>query len=69
MGDCYRIEGSIQFFSGTMVTNLSVRVFGVVCISTGTSMGEDDMDAVLSAGWLSVLCVGALCDGTLCNDT
>ena len=70
MGDCYRVEGSVQFFSGIMVTNLSVPVFGVVvCISTGTSMGEDDMDAVLSAGWLSVLCVGALCVGTLCSDT
>jgi hypothetical protein len=70
MGDRYRVEGSVQFFSGMMVTNLSVRVFGVVvCISTGTSMGEDDMDAVLSAGWLSVLCVGALCVGTLCSDT
>jgi hypothetical protein len=46
----------LQFFSGTMVTNLS---FGAgVCTSNGASIGEDDMDAVLSVGWLSVFCVG-----------
>jgi hypothetical protein len=44
----YKANGSVQFFSGTMVTNL--RGFGAVETGIGTSIGDEDMAAVLSVG-------------------
>lgn len=51
------------------MTNL--RGFGAVDTGIGTSngasIGDEDMAAVLSAGWLSTVCV--FCVGTLRSDT
>ena len=56
----YKANGSVQFFSGTTMTNLIG--FGAVDTGIGTSNGDEDMAAVLSVGWLStcVFCVGTL---------